>query len=311
MSKSHGREDETSPLRRPPPGLDPVSGQSCVPLRTTAIAGAARAQDRGSVTRAMAGLQATFGNRVVQEALNTSLQRATKMGTLVTHPKGTKSRFRSVTAAFDGSIFEVKGDGAVLLSASAQSGRPYSVSKADAAACKGSPEDSYMNNPRYVGISDNGPIPEGEYRFLATDMTTFTAYEQAQMLLGGTYVDPRGVSLHGGDWGAGRVALAPIRLLPSRFCGDTATRSGFFLHGGVMPGSSGCIDIGNGPFSALVQHLVGYRAPVVVTVRYTQPPPDVGPVDRAAGRFMYPGHGKTKDPTIWDRLGSLFGRDDD
>ena len=36
------------------------------------------------------------------------------------------------------------------------------ITPADAKACKGSTEDSYMNNPRYVGVTDNGPIPEGE-----------------------------------------------------------------------------------------------------------------------------------------------------
>jgi hypothetical protein len=253
-------------------------------------------------------LQATFGNAAVSRALNATIQRATKMGTQVTHPTGIKSKYRTVTATFNGAVFEAKGDGAALLSVPAQSGRPYTVSKADATACKGSPDDSYLNNPRYVGIKDNGPIPEGEYRFLATDMTTFSAAEQARMLLGGIYVDPRGASLHGGDWGAGRVGLSPIRVLPSKFCGSTAARSGFFLHGGVMPGSSGCIDIGDGAFSSLVQHLLGYKGAIVVTVRYSQPPPDVGELDRASGRFMYPGRGKIKDPSVWDRVKSvLFG----
>lgn len=254
--------------------------------------------------------QAAVGNTRVQRALGVSAQRKT-MGTQVTHPAGIKSKYRAVTATFDGAVFEAKADGSVLFSVAAQSGRPYTVTKADAAACKGSPDDSYMNNPRYVGVKDNGPIPEGEYRFLATDMTTFSTAEQAQMLLGGNYTDPKGVSLHGGDWGAGRVGLAPIRILPSKFCGKTGARSGFFLHGGVMPGSSGCIDVGDAAFSSFVQHLLGYRSAIVVTVRYSKPPPDVGAVDRAAGRFMYPGRGKIKDPSIWDRLGSLLGGDED
>lgn len=117
----------------------------------------------------------------------------------------------------------------------------------------------------HVGVKDNGPIPEGEYRFLATAMTTF----------------------------------------------NTAARSGFFLHGGLMPGSSGCIDIGDGAFSSFVRHLLGYTAAIVVTVRYSQPAPDVGALARAAGRFMYPGRGKIKDPSIWDRFGSMFGGDED
>jgi hypothetical protein len=259
----------------------------------------------GDRARMLRELQASAGNAAVQRIV--TAQRAAKMGTQVTHPEGVKSKYKSVTATFNGATFVVSGDGTALMSVPAQSGRPYSVTPADAKACKGSTEDSYMNNPRYVGVTDNGPIPEGEYQFRATEMTTFSAAEQAQMLLGGDYTDARGVSLHGGDWGAGRVGLSPIRVLPSKFCGNTAARSGFFLHGGVMPGSSGCIDVGNAPFSALVQHLLGYRGAIVVTVRYTVPPPDVGRLERAAGRFTYPDHGKKKDPSIWDRLGSLFG----
>jgi hypothetical protein len=232
------------------------------------------------------------------------------LGTQVVHPKGLKSKFKTVTATFDGVNFEAKGDGVAFLTGAAQSGRPYTVSKQDAAACKGDPGDSYMNNPRYVGITDNGPIPEGEYQFVATDMTTFSQAEQARMLLGGDYVDPKGVTLHGGDWGAGRVRLNPIRVLPSKFCGNTATRSGFFLHGGVMPGSSGCIDAGNSAFNTLVQNLAGYTGQIKVTVRYLHPPPEVSEAERAAGRFTYPDRGKKKDPSLWDRLKSLFGGDD-
>ena len=57
--------------------------------------------------------------------------------------------------------------------------------------------------------------------------------------------------------------------------------------------------------------LVGFASPVVVKVQYKHAAPDVGPLERAAGRLMYPDRGKKKDPTIWDRLGSLFGGDDD
>ena len=44
-------------------------------------------------------------------------------------------------------------------------------------------------------------------------------------------------------------------------------------------------------------NVLGYTAPIVVTVRYTNPPPEVGGLARGAGRFMYPGRGKIKDPT--------------
>lgn len=261
-------------------------------------------------------LQNQIGNRAVQRLLLQDSTVATnpiqtkfmplqreQIGTRVTHPAGSVSRHRTISATFDGREFVVTGDGAEILRMSAQSGRPYTVRPADARACHGSPEDSYMNNPRYVGIQDNGPIPEGEYQFRTAEMSTFDMAEQAQMLLGGQYTDPFGRSLHGGDWGAGRVALNKIRVLPSRTCGNTNARSGFYLHGGIMPGSSGCIDIGNSAFNSLVQLLLGYRNAIIVTVRYSNPAPDVGPIDRALGRFMYP---EGENPTLWDRVGSLF-----
>lgn len=242
--------------------------------------------------------------REVSSIAGSGLLQRQQLGARVTHPAGSKSSYRRIQVTFDGAEFVVFGDGTELMRVSAQSGRPYSVRPADARACGGSTDDSYLNNPRYVGIRDNGPIPEGTYQFRATEMTTFSAAEQAQMLLGGSYTDPFGRSLHGGDWGAGRVALRPVRVLPSRHCGNTAARSGFYLHGGIMPGSSGCIDIGNSAFSRLVTLLEGYRATVQVTVAYTRPAPNVGAIDRALGRFTYP---EGENPTITDRLRSVFG----
>lgn len=236
---------------------------------------------------------------------NQPLLQRDRLGTPVTHPAGSRSAYRRITAEFDGREFVVSGDGTVLMRVSAQSGRPYSVRPADATACGGSTGDSYLNNPLYVGISDNGPIPEGEYEFRATSMATFDFAERTQMMTGGTHTDPFGASLHGGDWGAGRVALRKIRVRPGRRgCGNTATRSGFYLHGGVMPGSSGCIDIGNDGITDLVSHLMGYRAAVRVHVAYRHPAPSVGPIDRALGRFTYP---TQRDPSLMDRFRSMFG----
>lgn len=231
-----------------------------------------------------------------------------KLGTQVTHPTGSKSPFKKVEASFDGAEFVAVGDKKEIQRVSAQSGRPLSVPAGEVTACKGTKGDTYLNNPRYVGIKDNGPIPEGEYKFLVTNMTTFSVAERYQMLLGGHDTDPRGMPLHGGDWGSGRVQLRPVHVLPSKFCGDTSKRSGFFLHGGIMPGSSGCIDIGNSGFDDLVHLLVGHRAEVHVFVKYTHAPPSVSAGTRALGRFTYPGK---EDPDLLDRLKAVVGGDDE
>ena len=71
-----------------------------------------------------------------------------------------------------------------------------------------------------------------------------------------------------------------------------------------MPGSSGCIDVGDGAIRNVVGALLSYTDPVHLVVRYTQPPPDVGFLGRAAGRFMYP---PGKNPSFLDRVESFFG----
>ena len=237
------------------------------------------------------------------------IQRKTKsLGTKVTHPAGSKSLYKSITADFDGQDFIVQGDKKEILKVSAESGRPITVRSADAKSCKGDKDDSYLNNPRYVGITDNGPIPEGEYQFSLTQFATFSVTEQLEMLPGGEFTDPFGSSLHGGDWGAGRAPLTPVKILPSAFCGNTKTRSGFYLHGGSLPGSSGCIDIGNAGINNLIPLLEGYRSAVKVTVKYLHPAPSVSKLGRALGRFTYPGQ---KNPTLGDRFNAVFGGGED
>jgi hypothetical protein len=245
-----------------------------------------------------------IGGATSIQTIGHSLQRAKAVGTTVTQPAGVKSPYKVVTATFDGKDFTLFGDGKQIMTASGQSGRPNTVSAADAKACGGAPTDSYLNNPRYVGIRDNGAIPEGVFTFQRSEMVTFTAEEQAKVALAGEseYVDPGGKPVHG-DWGAARAPLHPVSLVPSKFCGSTAGRSGFYLHGGVMPGSSGCIDIGNDAITKVVDSLAGYTGSVRLTVKYTAAAPVVGPVDRALGRFMYP---PGKDPGIVDRVKSLL-----
>jgi len=40
--------------------------------------------------------------------------------------------------------------------------------------------------------------------------------EQMEMISSGTYRNPFGRSLHGGDWRAGRTALNKIKILPEK-----------------------------------------------------------------------------------------------
>jgi hypothetical protein len=177
----------------------------------------------------------------------------------------------------------------------AQSGRPVHVLPRDAARAP----DFYLNNPKYVGAPDHGPIPEGNFRFSASQFVRFSLAERTRLEAGGNFVDASGAAIHGGDWGAGRTPLSPVSIKPAAG-GGTGARSGFYLHGGVMPGSSGCIDIGNSGVDRLLELLDGYTGAVQVDLKYAYPAPDVGGIEHIMGRFTYP-EGK-KDPSLWERI---------
>lgn len=232
----------------------------------------------------------------------------TSIGTKFTHPAGATTTLTRVHATFDGADFTVFDGKKAILTHAAQSGRPVTVRATDASACKGAAGDSYLNNPLYVGIKDFGPIPEGEYSFSLSAFATFTGLEQLRMISGGSFTDPFGTALHGGDWGSGRAPLTPLRILPGPpGCGRTTARSGFYLHGGSLPGSSGCIDIDNDGIDKLLTQLTGYRSSIPVKVRYTAAAPTVPGSTRTLGGFTYPTDEKgqpIKDPSVWDRLKS-------
>ena len=197
------------------------------------------------------------------------------------------SPYKNLNAFFDGREFILYEDAKEIFRVGGQSGRPYTVSKEDAQKCGGSEKDSYMNNPLYVGIRENGPIPEGTYSFSPYHFGVFSRMDQLDLALSGKLKDPWGDEMHG-DWGAGRVALSPISRKPAKKgCGNTQSRSGFYLHGGVLPGSSGCIDVGNEGIRAIIGFLTGYKKTVKVRVEYKHPAEDVGWFQRMMGEITY------------------------
>jgi RHS repeat-associated protein len=80
-----------------------------------------------------------------------------------------------------------------------------------------------------ASAKDEGPIPTGSYT-LNVDQLTNPGW------FGDVLRNFRG------DWGDWRAPLTPNAGT------NTFGRSGFFVHGGSLPGSAGCIDIGGGPF---------------------------------------------------------------
>jgi len=83
----------------------------------------------------------------------------------------------------------------------------------------------HMNNPASQHLENLGPIPEGEYSYLNTNWTKLSKGQQLWRLM------------KGGDWGSHNVRLDIVHNIQPH-------RSGFYLHGGIFPGSAGCIDAG-------------------------------------------------------------------
>jgi RHS repeat-associated protein len=85
------------------------------------------------------------------------------------------------------------------------------------------------NDPVCSNKEDKGPIPPGNYSAKSGDLTD-------PGVIGDIARNIRG------DWGDWRVPVKPSKGT------KTHGRSGFFLHGGRLSGSAGCIDFGGGLF---------------------------------------------------------------
>ncbi len=95
-----------------------------------------------------------------------------------------------------------------------------------------------------TGVKNFGPIPKGTY-----------------------VLDPSEVSEGNivrdflGDWGEYRVPLQPLHNT------DTKGRDGFFLHGGEIPGSAGCLDVGEND-NTIFDWIKQYKKPITVKIYY-------------------------------------------
>lgn len=196
---------------------------------------------------------------------------------------------RRVSMTFDGKHLIVLADGQEKFRLTGNSGRPLLVRPEDLKSCGGDQRtDSYMNNPRYAGIKDYGPIPEGRYTFSPGAMQRFTFGEELWNIeFHGHehHYKAQSGDITGGDWGAGRVALNPQHIVPTT-CGKSTQRDAFYLHGGWFAGSSGCIDIGTN-FDELADWLTGFSGTVAVDVHYTEEPSSVGYFTGLGGVVAY------------------------
>ena len=84
---------------------------------------------------------------------------------------------------------------------------------------------SNMNNSKSQNVPNGGIIPQGVYSFKNTGWDHLNIFQQAKRLV-----------TFSGDLGEYNVRLTPLTY--------TGSRSDFFIHGGYLDGSHGCIDAG-------------------------------------------------------------------
>ena len=134
-----------------------------------------------------------------------------KVGACVS-PTAEKFDGKSPTGA--PATIELTFDGTVLKATGAMTGSWLAVS--------GKPTGGKFDySPRNQAQKNTGPIPAGDYWIQPSEL-----WEEAWYRRG----DPAA-------WGNYRITIHPYPTTP------TGGRGGFFIHGGDVPGSAGCIDL--------------------------------------------------------------------
>jgi len=115
-------------------------------------------------------------------------------------------------------------------------------------------KNQFDYSPARQAIPFKGPIPEGEYWIQLDEMWENNSLKSA---LG---ITPRTA------WGNFRITIHPYPAT------KTHNRGGFFMHGGQIPGSAGCIDL-TGHMDSFVKELTKEleglpKCYIPLTVRY-------------------------------------------
>ena len=107
-------------------------------------------------------------------------------------------------------------------------------------------------------LEDKGPLPEGNWvvKQDRLQIREQSAWQEFKSKFGGS-AWPGGYN----SWGNSRVWLEPIGTT------NTYGRSGFSIHGGVTPGSAGCIDL-TGSMPNFTRTFQSYGRDIRLTVEY-------------------------------------------
>lgn len=119
-----------------------------------------------------------------------------------------------------------------------------------------------FQSPEYQNIEDKGPIPEGLWRVAIARYQEIPDHDWIEMVAAelGLTAWPGGES----SWGRHRVWLEPADSTT-----ETYQRSGFSIHGGDTPGSSGCIDL-TSHIGKFAEKLVDHDSDLLLIVDYSQ-----------------------------------------
>lgn len=147
-------------------------------------------------------------------------------------------------AKFDGETLTIYQNGKVVASWNAVSGKPG------------------YQSPEYQNLKSTGPIPEGTYVARQEKLQHMSPADWAigwSRVLGNNF---------GGKWPGSSVSWGNSRvwLEPSKET-NTYGRSNFSIHGGLVPGSAGCIDM-TGQINAFTSWLESTGKDLLVYVEY-------------------------------------------
>jgi len=111
-------------------------------------------------------------------------------------------------------------------------------------------EKNNFNHSSESQASENGPIPKGKYFIKPDEFQVLSTYDQ----LVGTILNTISQAFNNGkmgafpggfrSWGYGRYPIYPQSVtVKNPSTGESVVRTNMFLHGGMVPGSHGCIDV--------------------------------------------------------------------
>ncbi|WP_237113872.1 tlde1 domain-containing protein [Pseudoalteromonas rubra] len=108
-------------------------------------------------------------------------------------------------------------------------------------------------------VKDVGPIPEGEYYVEQHRLQDWESLPDEYKLA---------AIMKAGPWPGGKIAWGEHRVwLSPEYGTETYGRSGFSIHGGMYPGSAGCIDLTSN-MSDFVRYFKSYNQDIILKVNY-------------------------------------------